>query len=82
MSKFAPGATTASATLTGLNGPVALAFDGGGNLFVANDAGNTVSKFAPGATTASATLTGLSRPIALAFDGGGNLFVANDGAPR
>ena len=36
MSKFAPGSTTPSATLTGLNYPVALAFDGSGNLYVAN----------------------------------------------
>ena len=54
-----------------------MAFDGSGNLFVANSNGTTVSKFAPGATTASATLTGLTTPSALAFDGSGNLFVAN-----
>ncbi|NBV21440.1 MAG: hypothetical protein EBS05_05890 [Proteobacteria bacterium] len=73
-------ATTASATLTGLSVPYALAFDGAGNLFVANYDANTVSKFAPGATTASATLTGLSGPSALAFDGAGNLFVASSNA--
>ena len=37
MSKFAPGSTTPTATLTGLNDPVALAFDSSGNLYVAND---------------------------------------------
>ncbi len=71
-----------SATLTGPEGPVALAFDGSGNLFVANVIGNganTVSKFAPGGTTPSATLTGLNAPYALAFDGSGNLYVANYG---
>ena len=37
VSKFAPGSTTPSATLTGLSNPYALAFDGSGNLYVAND---------------------------------------------
>jgi hypothetical protein len=81
VSKFAPGATNASATLIGLTAPLALAFDGAGNLFVANQAVNTVSRFAPDATTPSATLTGLDAPRALAFDSTGNLFVANTGGP-
>ena len=36
VSKFAPGSTTPTATLTGLNDPDALAFDSSGNLYVAN----------------------------------------------
>jgi sugar lactone lactonase YvrE len=80
VSEFSPGATTPTATLTGLNGPpAALAFDSSGNLFVANAFQSIVSEFAPGATTPTATLTGLSNPSALAFDSGGNLFVANVG---
>ena len=79
MSEFAPGSTTATATLSGLNYPYALAFDASGNLFVANLGGTTVSEFAPGSTTATATLSGLPSPIALAFDASGNLFVANEG---
>ena len=55
VSKFAPGATSPSATLTGLNLPAALAFDASGNLYVTNYSGNTVSKFAPGSTSPSAT---------------------------
>ncbi len=35
VSKFAPGGTTPSATLTGLTPPGALVFDGSGNLYVA-----------------------------------------------
>ena len=63
VSKFAPGATTPTATLTGLTSPDALAFDASGNLYVANDANTgTVSEFTPGATTPTATFTGLSRP--------------------
>ena len=79
VSKFAPGATTASATLTGLDGPSALAVDGEGNLYVANSGNFTVSIFARGATSPTATLTGLNRPKGLAFDGAGNLYVANYG---
>ena len=40
VSEFAPGSTTPTATLTGLNYPGALAFDSSGNLYVANEAGN------------------------------------------
>ena len=79
VSKFAPGATSPNATLTGLNYPVGLAFDASGNLYVTNNSGNSVSRFAPGSTSPSATLTGLNHPNALAFDGSGNLYVANSG---
>jgi sugar lactone lactonase YvrE len=65
-----------SATLSGLNGTVALAVDAGGNLYAANESGNTVTKFAPGATTASVTLN-VSDPVALAVDASGNLYVAS-----
>ena len=68
------------ATLTGLNGPDALAFGPNGNLYVANDQSvGTVSEFAPGATAPTVTLTGLDYPQALAFDASGSLYVANFG---
>ena len=85
VSKFVPGSTTPSATLTGLSGPDALAFDSSGNLYVASyygdgpDNNSTVSKFAPGSTTPSAILTGLKFPTSLAFDASGNLYVGNLG---
>ena len=53
---FAPGSTTPTATLTGLDNPIALAFDGNGKLYVANEGNNTVSEFNPGSTTPNATL--------------------------
>ena len=62
MSEFAPGSTTPTATLTGLDYPEALAFDSSGNLYVANAVSDTVSEFAPGSTTPTATLTGLDDP--------------------
>src|SRR5262249_47556216 len=51
VSVFAPGSTTPTGSLAGLNAPFALAFDANGNLFVANSGANsggtTVSVFAP-----------------------------------
>ena len=71
--------TTPSATLSLLDGPIALAFDHNGNLYVANYLNRTVSEFAPGSTTPTATLTGLNEPDAMAGDSSGNLYVANNG---
>ena len=65
------------AMLTGALTPYALAFDRSGNLFAANEVGNTVSEYAPGSTSPIAILTGVTRPFGLAFDKLGNLFVAN-----
>jgi hypothetical protein len=71
--------TTPTATLTGLNQPMAMAFDGSGNLYVASQDNDTVNEFAPGSTTPSATLTGVNGPWGMAFDNAGNLYVANYG---
>ena len=51
VSEFAPGSTTPTATLTGLNGPSPWPSTASGNLYVANQDGSTVSEFAPGSTT-------------------------------
>ena len=65
---------------SGLTSPFALAFDSGGNLFVA-DGGNenagsgAVYKFTPAGVRTTFAL-GLSVPAGLAFDSAGNLFVA------
>ena len=48
VSEFAPGSTTPTATLTGLNDPDALAFDSSGNLYVANDGGRHGERVRPG----------------------------------
>ena len=81
VSVFAPGATTATATLVVPLGSGIMTFDATGNLYVCNSNGgtNTVSEFAPGSTTATAILTGLNNPYGLAIDGSGNLYVANAG---
>src|SRR5262249_12995224 len=87
---FAPGSTTPSVTLSGLNQPSGLAFDPYGNLYVADSGDNTVSVFAlaydvqgnllPGSTSPGYTINGLSGPQALAVDAAGNAFVMENGA--
>ena len=79
VSEFAPGNIAPSATLIGLSYPQALAFDGSGDLYVANQGNGTVSEFAWGSTTLTATLTGLSSPEGLVFDTNGDLYVSNRG---
>src|SRR5204863_111557 len=61
---------------SGLNGPFGLAFDGSGNLFVADRTSDTIFKFTP-AGTESTFAAGLNGPVGLAFDSSGNLFVAD-----
>ena len=78
-------AVTLSATGAGsLASPTGLAFDAGGNLWVANYGNNTLVEFAvsqlaaSGSPTPAVTLSlgALSGPTGLAFDAGGNLWVA------
>jgi sugar lactone lactonase YvrE len=67
-------------TASNLSGPRGLAFDGAGNLYVANSVNNTIYKFDSGATTSTQfASTGLSAPSGIAFDSAGNLLVANFG---
>ncbi len=78
------------ATNGSLNFPVGLAFDAGGNLWVANNLANTVVMFLPVRVAASgspapdltlgANGNSLKGPAGLAFDAGGNLWVANLGS--
>jgi sugar lactone lactonase YvrE len=88
---YPPNSTTLSRTITeGIATPVAMAFDSGGNMYVANGAGGgqcgnssnggTVTVYAPNANSPSYTITtgeGLCGPSAFAFDASGNLYVAN-----
>jgi sugar lactone lactonase YvrE len=84
ISKFAPGSTTPTATLTGLSQPSAMAFDGSGNLYVLDvDFPPTVVKFAPGGLKPVATLTTnaliTDPPDALAVDASGNVYIGGGG---
>ena len=71
----------------GIPGPVDLAFDRNGSLWIANLAGSRIDRFdadallATGEPSADATVSGpsVSAPQAIAFDREGNLWVAGDG---
>src|ERR1019366_693291 len=68
-----------------LAGPQGVAFDKAGNLYVANNALNTIEKFTiNGVPSLFATDPGdnsvLNGPEGLAFDTASNLYVANDGS--
>jgi hypothetical protein len=63
-------------TLSGLSSPRALAFDGSGNLYVANTGTNTIAIYAPPYNGTPQALS-VTDPVALAFDGSGNLDVAS-----
>ena len=71
-----------------LSYPLNLAFDGAGNIYVANSVNpfsnfgpdtNTIAKFSSNFAYLGNFATNLSQPWGLAFDGGGNLFVSNAG---
>jgi len=80
-------AVTISASGSSLVNPAGIAFDGHGNLWVANRSGAKVVSFSPaqlaatGSPQPSVTLStsgsSLAAPYALAFDAGGNLWVSN-----
>ena len=83
---FQPG--TQSTLATGFSNPAALAVDGSGNVFVA-DNGNipatlyeivAVNGVVPPNSTPNTVTNSFSNPFALAVDGGGNVFVADRGA--
>jgi sugar lactone lactonase YvrE len=74
--KFSPdGARTTFAS--GLNGPIAVAFDRAGNLYEADYNTGNIFKFTPAGAKA-VFASGLKNPFALAFDSAGNLFVAEN----
>jgi DNA-binding beta-propeller fold protein YncE len=87
---YAPGSNSVLRTISqGVYQPQALAFDVGGNLYVANygcfsgpscspTVPSTVTVYAPGSTSVLRTISqGVNTPAALAIDGTGNLYVAN-----
>jgi len=79
--KFDSNGNESTFANSGLDIPEGLAFDGSGNLYVANAGNNTIEEFnatGSGSVFAAAS-SGLSFPVSVAFDASGNLFVANAG---
>jgi uncharacterized repeat protein (TIGR03803 family) len=61
----------------GISGPTGLAFDGAGNLYVADDGDRMISKVTPSGAVSTFVSTGPNYPFGLACDAAGNLYVAN-----
>lgn len=61
----------------GICAPGGMAFDGAGNLFVADRQADDIKKIPAGGGNATAFATGFAEPMAIAFDGNGNLIVAS-----
>jgi hypothetical protein len=83
---YAPGGTSPERTITkGINGPVALAVDSQGSLYVANDNFSNkhihldnITIYDPGASAPSRKITGyVTNPLVIHVDPSGNLGVLN-----
>ena len=75
--RFTPGGNKAT-FVSGLSGPVSLAFDGAGTLFEADQGSGAIFKFTSDGTKSTFAI-GLLQPSSLAFDSAGNLFEADQG---
>ncbi len=62
---------------SGLDWPLGVAFDNGGNLYVANYGAQTIMKFDPSGNGSIFANSDLNFPRGLAFDKSGNLYVGN-----
>ena len=80
----APAFTVTSNSDNSLSGPQGAVFDANGNLWVANNTGNTIVEFAlsqlttSGSPTPKVVITDTLSPTGLAFDTDGNLWVTNE----
>ncbi len=78
----APNAWTLALNYTGngLDAPMGIAVDAAGNVWVANNAGNSISEFSPiGAPILTTSTAGLVAPIGIAVGPNGNVWTANNG---
>lgn len=77
--RFSPEGNQKSLFATGIDlDPRGLAFDQAGNLYVANQFGNSVRRYdTQGIVLDTFAHTGLKDPFALAFDANGELYVSN-----
>jgi DNA-binding beta-propeller fold protein YncE len=66
-----------------LTAPSAVAIDIGGNAWIANSGGNTVSVYTPsGGTYSGSPFSGggmINAPVSIAIDASGNIWIANTG---
>ncbi len=81
-------AVVISSANTALDGPARLTFDAAGNLWVANNLGDTIAEYSAAQLTATGSPTpatvlsaengSLSEPNGLSFDASGNLWIVNE----
>jgi streptogramin lyase len=90
--KGSGGAANGKADTATFRGPAAIAFDSGGNLFVADEGNNLIRKITPqgivstfagsgknGSANGQDTLASFSEPVGLAVDASNNVYVADEG---
>lgn len=79
LSTFRINAQTITDYVTGLGVPTGIAFDGSGNLYVADYNAYKVTKITPGLTQTTFISTLNASPQQIAFDASGNLWIAGSG---
>lgn len=79
LSTFSINAQTITNYVTGLGVPTGIAFDGSGNLYVADYNAYKVTKITPGLTQTTFISTLSASPQQIAFDASGNLWIAGSG---
>lgn len=70
------------ATAAQLSGPLGLALDNSGNLYIADTGNHAVRRVTPGGVITTPVSSGLNFPTGVAIDNVGNLFIADSGNSR
>lgn len=76
------GNNGAGSALNQLNNPFAVAVDGGGNMYIADNTNGRVLRWSQGASTGMVYASGLTSPQRLFLDKYNNLYVSDNGTAR
>jgi len=77
ITKFTSGGTSSVFASTNLLGPMGLAFDSNGDLYVSNFSFGNIERYSSNGTDLGTFASGLVNPDGLRFDSNGNLYVVN-----
>jgi sugar lactone lactonase YvrE len=72
-----PGSANGNGTGAQFNGPLGVAVDAGGNVYVADTFNNRIRKIAPGGAVTSLAAAEYNRPVGVAVDAAGNVYVGD-----